>query len=150
LTPQSASRSVGTNHFSVPFTFVMPAGTCGLTTTVHGSGEYEFVETNHVRTPNGTRTIAISNVHAHGTALGDDGTRYDHVPYHQSVLHKVRPVYETLPGWECEIDDAERIEQLPDAARDYIQFVESLAGVPVSFVAVGPDRAQTVVLPNAA
>ena len=30
---------------------------------------------------------------------GDDGKRYDHVPYHQSVLHKVRPVYETLPGW---------------------------------------------------
>ena len=29
---------------------------------------------------------------------GDDGTRYDHVPYHQSVMHKVRPVYETLPG----------------------------------------------------
>ncbi len=81
---------------------------------------------------------------------GDDGTRYDHVPYHQSVMHKVRPVYETMPGWQCEIDDAERIEQLPDAARDYVKFVESLAGVPVSFVAVGPDRAQTVVLPNAA
>ena len=81
---------------------------------------------------------------------GDDGTRYDHVPYHQSVMHKVRPVYETLPGWQCEIDDAERIEQLPEAARDYVKFVESLAGVPVSFVAVGPDRAQTVVLPNAA
>jgi adenylosuccinate synthase len=81
---------------------------------------------------------------------GDDGTRYDHYPYHQSVLHKVRPVYETLPGWQCEIDDAERIEQLPEAARDYVKFVESLAGVPVSFVAVGPDRAQTVVLPNAA
>jgi adenylosuccinate synthase len=81
---------------------------------------------------------------------GDDGTRYDHVPYHQSVLHKVRPVYETLPGWQSEIDDAERIEQLPEAARDYVRFVESLAGVPVSFIAVGPDRAQTVVLPNAA
>jgi adenylosuccinate synthase len=81
---------------------------------------------------------------------GDDGTRYDHYPYHQSVLHKVRPIYETLPGWQCEIDDAERIEQLPEAARDYVKFVESLAGVPVSFVAVGPDRAQTVVLPNAA
>ena len=35
---------------------------------------------------------------------GEDGTRYDHVPYHQSVLHKVRPVYETLPGWQCDID----------------------------------------------
>ena len=37
---------------------------------------------------------------------GDDGTRYDHVPYHQSVLHKVRPVYETLPGWGDEIERA--------------------------------------------
>ena len=35
---------------------------------------------------------------------GDDGKRYDHVPYHQSVLHKVRPVYETLPGWGIEIE----------------------------------------------
>ena len=44
---------------------------------------------------------------------GDDGTRYDHVPYHQSVLHKVRPVYETLPGWQCDIDDAARSRRLP-------------------------------------
>ena len=38
---------------------------------------------------------------------GDDGKRYDHVPYHQSVLHKVRPVYETLPGWGVDIEQAE-------------------------------------------
>ena len=31
---------------------------------------------------------------------GENGERYEHVPYHQSVLHKVRPVYETLPGWQ--------------------------------------------------
>jgi adenylosuccinate synthase len=81
---------------------------------------------------------------------GEDGTRYDHVPYHQSVLHKVRPVYETLPGWQSEITEAERIEDLPAAARDYVRFVEKLAGVPISFVSVGPGREQTVVLPRAA
>jgi adenylosuccinate synthase len=81
---------------------------------------------------------------------GDDGTRYEHVPYHQSVLHKVRPVYETLPGWGSEIDGAGRIEDLPDAARDYVRFVEKMAGVPVTFVSVGPGREQTVVLPRAA
>jgi adenylosuccinate synthase len=81
---------------------------------------------------------------------GDDGTRYEHVPYHQSVLHKVRPVYETLPGWQGEITQAERIEDLPGPARDYVRFIESLAGVPVSFVSVGPGREQTVVLPRAA
>jgi adenylosuccinate synthase len=81
---------------------------------------------------------------------GEDGTRYEHVPYHQSVLHKVRPVYETLPGWECEIDGAARIDDLPPTARDYVRFVERMAGVPVTFVSVGPGREQTVVLPRAA
>jgi len=81
---------------------------------------------------------------------GDDGTRYEHVPYHQSVLHKVRPVYETVPGWGDEIDGAARIDDLPEAARQYVRFVETLAGVPVSFVSVGPGREQTVVLPRAA
>ena len=39
--------------------------------------------------------------------VGDDGERYEHVPYHQSVLHKVRPIYETLPGWRVPIDEIE-------------------------------------------
>ena len=77
---------------------------------------------------------------------GDDGTRYDHVPYHQSVLHKVRPVYETLPGWLGEIDHATRFEDLPAEARDYVLRIQELAGVVVSFVGVGPARDQTVVM----
>jgi adenylosuccinate synthase len=80
----------------------------------------------------------------------EDGTIYDHVPYHQSVLHKVRPVYETLPGWNTEITHAERIDHLPAEARAYVQRIEELAGVAVSFVSVGPSREQTVVLPRAA
>jgi adenylosuccinate synthase len=80
----------------------------------------------------------------------EHGTRYDHVPYHQSVLHKVRPVYETLPGWQVDVERAERIEDLPAAARDYVRFIEQYTGVHVSFVSVGPARDQTVVLPRAA
>jgi adenylosuccinate synthase len=80
----------------------------------------------------------------------EDGTRYDHVPYHQSVMHKVRPVYETLPGWGHDIERAERLEDLPGAARDYVRYVEEMVGVKVTFVGVGPGREQTVVLPRAA
>jgi adenylosuccinate synthase len=80
----------------------------------------------------------------------EDGKRYEHVPYHQSVIHKVRPIYETLPGWEIDIERAGRLEELPAAARDYVRFVEEYVGVPVSFVGVGPARDQTVVLPRAA
>lgn len=81
---------------------------------------------------------------------GDDGTRYDHVPYHQSVVHKVRPVYETLPGWRCEIGEASGYEDLPPEARDYVRRIEELVAVPIPLVSVGPARDQTVVLPRAA
>ena len=81
---------------------------------------------------------------------GEDGKRYEHVPYHQSVLHKVRPVYETLPGWGTDIETAERMEDLPQAARDYVQFIQNFTGVHVSFVGVGPSRDQTIVQPRAA
>jgi adenylosuccinate synthase len=81
---------------------------------------------------------------------GDDGTRYEHVPYHQSVLHKVRPVYETFPGWGADIETASRLEDLPPEARKYVAFIEEFVGVHVSFVSVGPSREQTVVLPRAA
>ncbi|MGQ0825102.1 MAG: adenylosuccinate synthase [Actinomycetota bacterium] len=81
---------------------------------------------------------------------GDDGARYEHVPYHQSVLHKVRPVYHTLPGWGTDIETAERMEDLPTEAREYVRFIEEFLGVHVSFVSVGPSRDQTVVLPRAA
>jgi adenylosuccinate synthase len=81
---------------------------------------------------------------------GEDGTRYDHVPYHQSIIHKVKPIYETLPGWGDEIEGAGRMEDLPNAARDYVRFIEEFAGVHVSIVGVGPARDQTIVLPRAA
>ncbi len=80
----------------------------------------------------------------------DAGRRYEHVPYHQSVLHKVRPVYETLPGWGVDIEQAEHLSDLPAAAGDYVRFIEEHTGVHVSFVSVGPERGQTVVLPRAA
>jgi adenylosuccinate synthase len=82
--------------------------------------------------------------------LGEDGTRYDHVPYHQSVIHKVKPIYETFKGWESDIERAERLDELPPEAREYVKFIEDYTGVHVSFVSVGPARDQTVVLPRAA
>jgi adenylosuccinate synthase len=72
------------------------------------------------------------------------------VPYHQSVLHKVTPVYETLSGWGTEIEAAGRLEELPVRARDYVKFIEDFVGVRVSIVGVGPARDQTIVLPRAA
>ncbi len=73
-----------------------------------------------------------------------DGKRVDHVPYHQSQLHKAVPVYEEFPGWQSDCSEATTIEELPERARAYVQFLGDQAGVPVSYVGVGPGRLQTV------
>ena len=73
-----------------------------------------------------------------------DGERYEHVPYHQSVLHKVTPIYEELPGWHADLTEATSLADLPQEARDYVEFLAAQAGVPVSLVGVGPGREQFV------
>jgi adenylosuccinate synthase len=73
-----------------------------------------------------------------------DGVRYEHVPYHQSVLHQIRPVYEELPGWRTDLSRMTSLAQLPQEARDYVDFLSAHAGVPVSLVGVGPGREQFV------
>jgi adenylosuccinate synthase len=73
-----------------------------------------------------------------------EGERLPSMPYHQSVLHKVRPVYEELPGWQTDISSATEPGDLPPAARDYLAFLEAQIGVPIRFVGVGPGREQFV------
>jgi len=71
-----------------------------------------------------------------------DGERFEHLPYHQSVLHKITPVYEELPGWGTDLTAMTEPHQLPAAARDYVAFLEEQVRVPVSLVGVGPGREQ--------
>jgi len=66
------------------------------------------------------------------------------VPGHQSAFHHAQPIYEELPGWGEDISGCRSFEELPQAARDYINYLEELAGVPVSIIAVGPSREQTI------
>jgi adenylosuccinate synthase len=73
-----------------------------------------------------------------------DGVRYDYVPFHQSVLHDVTPIYETLRGWQSELTSFHRFEELPIEAADYVRFLEEQIGVPISVVGVGPEREQFV------
>jgi adenylosuccinate synthase len=75
-----------------------------------------------------------------------DGERVERMPYHQSDLHAATPVYDELPGWQTDIGDARTLAELPPAARDYVLYLSEMAGVPVSYVGVGPERLQTVAL----
>jgi adenylosuccinate synthase len=75
---------------------------------------------------------------------GRDDAEFETFPYHQSVLHHARAVYEELPGWSEDIGEARCEADLPQAARDYLRFIEERVGVPVALVGVGPGREQVV------
>lgn len=72
------------------------------------------------------------------------GEHYDIFPPHQTILHKCTPVYQELPGWKSDISQARVIEDLPKEARDYVRFIEKMAGVPAEIISVGPARKQTI------
>jgi adenylosuccinate synthase len=69
-----------------------------------------------------------------------DGAETEHFPAHQSDFHHARPVWTRLPGWEQHLDRASAREELPEAARSYVDFVERELGVPVELVGVGASR----------
>jgi adenylosuccinate synthase len=77
-------------------------------------------------------------------AYESEGTIFRHVPYHQSVLHKVKPVYEELPGWKTDLTHATSVDDLPPAAKDYVDFLSDQVGVHIRLVGVGPGREQFV------
>jgi adenylosuccinate synthase len=71
-----------------------------------------------------------------------DGARTDEFPEHQSDFHAARPVYEALDGWRSELEGG---EDLPQAARRYVDFVEHQLDVEVSWVGTGAEREQVLV-----
>jgi adenylosuccinate synthase len=72
-----------------------------------------------------------------------DGQIIEQFPSDSAVLEQCEPVYEQLPGWNEEIADVRSWDELPEEARNYVQKVEELTGVPVAMVSVGPLRTQT-------
>lgn len=61
-------------------------------------------------------------------------------------LAQCEAVYEEMPGWQEDLTGISRIEDLPQAAKDYVKRIEELTDVKVSILAVGPDRVQTMVI----
>jgi adenylosuccinate synthase len=77
-------------------------------------------------------------------AYEHEGERLEDFPYHQTVLHNVTPIYETLPGWKTDLTSATDRSELPTAALDYLTFIEEQCGMPVGLVGVGPGRKQVL------
>ena len=58
------------------------------------------------------------------------------------VLFDVTPIYEEWPGWLSSTESCRSWADLPDTAKAYIERIAELAGVPIAYVSVGPERDQ--------
>lgn len=73
-----------------------------------------------------------------------DGVAIQHPPPRISDYARVEPIFEEWPGWGEDTTRAESADDLPVRARQYVNRIEELVGVPVTYVGVGPHRRQMV------
>ena len=74
----------------------------------------------------------------------------DSFPAVSQELREVEPVYETLPGWKTSTEGVTELDELPQAARDYVRFISEQIGVSVGLVSTGPERSQTILVRDSA
>ncbi|MBD5553561.1 MAG: adenylosuccinate synthase [Desulfovibrio sp.] len=79
------------------------------------------------------------------TAYMLDGEKLDYPPQGEGEMARVKPVYESLPGFEDDIASCRKYADLPEEARKYIERIEELTGVPAGYISVGPEREQTII-----
>ena len=74
-----------------------------------------------------------------------NGSEVTDFPRQQRVLYDGKPIYKTFKGWEEEISDITSFDDLPNEAKDYINFIEDFIKVPITFISVGPERNQNII-----
>jgi len=73
-----------------------------------------------------------------------DGNTIDYFPASITDLERCQPIYEEVAGWQCPTSDIREYEQLPTAARRYVEKLEELIGCPVNLISVGARRDQSI------
>ena len=74
------------------------------------------------------------------------GERTTDFPNHVEDLEVAKPVFRKIPGWKKDITHARKLSDLPSGARQYVDTISELLGVPAKFISIGPDREQTILL----
>lgn len=80
------------------------------------------------------------------TSYTHKGSEVKEFTTNSDVLNDCMPMYEQMKGWKDEITEAKKYNELPKEARDYVERIEKIMGIPFSIISVGPGREQTIVL----
>ena len=119
-------------------------------------GWFDAVAARHAARVNGLDEFAITKLDVLDTfdeilvcdRYRISGKETQDFPMDPEDLDRVQPIYETVPGWKSSTVEARCLEDLPPKAREYLDHVAELTGVPVGIVSVGPDRSETLTTPN--
>jgi adenylosuccinate synthase len=121
-------------------------------------GWFDAFATRYAAEINGFDTVALTKLDildaldeikvCTGYRLG--GRVCESFPAVSHELREVEPVYETLPGWKSSTEGVTDLDELPRAARDYVEFISGRIGVPVGLVSTGPERGQTILVRDSA
>ena len=75
-----------------------------------------------------------------------EGKILDRFPMQMSVLEEVNPTYEIHPGWKTDTSKIQDYQDLPKAARDYLDRISKLIKTDISIISIGPERDETIIL----
>lgn len=111
-------------------------------------GWLDLVATRYAAGLNGITSINLTKLDVLNTlpeikvcvAYELDGEKIDTVPANIEDLARVKPIYETVPGWQTDTSKARKFSELPKAAQEYIKLIENSVGVPIKWVGVGIER----------
>ena len=87
----------------------------------------------------GLKTIPICVAYDVENADGTH-TRYDDMPTDQDAFARATPIYEEMPGWNEDISQVHRFEDLPETTQAYVRRLEELSGCRISAIGTGPQR----------
>ena len=117
-------------------------------------GWFDAIATKYAAELNGFNSVALTKLDVLD-ALEEikvcvgyeiDGERIETFPAVSQDLQKIKPVYETLRGWQSETLGITKIEDLPTKAREYVDFLSNSIGVEIGLISTGPERDQTIIL----
>ena len=77
-----------------------------------------------------------------------DGKETQQIPAQSSGFEKLEPLYTRLPGWQTATFGVNSYDQLPVKAKQYLEFVEKESGAKIAIISTGPDREQTIFMPE--
>lgn len=119
-------------------------------------GWFDTVVVRHARRVSGITDLSLNSI---DVLTGLDtvkicvaykyrGETIQEYPATLSAISECEPVYEELPGWTEDITGCKTLDELPENARNYVERVSELVGIPLVTFSVGPDRSQTNVVRN--